>query len=388
MSLWRKAIKSRILSRTVPFLPILWILAALALDIFCTRKAVEVWPPLNRRVLAFSDQPDGGRSTSRALPTPTKLLLNMRLDSGVTWPIAGAIFFLDRKGIDLSGPGEVRLEIAHTDLSLMTLCLVEDLPGFTRDDQWQTARYECMDQELVPGTPSYRIPLDKFTTPSWWYTTAGIRPSTIGPERRERVVRLVLQTGPGTPLRKDIDLRVVRISIAPSNTPLRLLVWGIALALALVHLALLRLKQAKRTTDSVKLPAPSAEPYFQPVEAVSYADREREAVVQCIGNDYADPELSLEKIMRATGVPADRVTQHVKMASGLLFKAYLNKVRGEAARKLLLETDLPIAEVSQRVGYSNTPHFNRVFKELFDTTPTALRGGPQTESDSSPKSDE
>ncbi|MEK7391488.1 MAG: helix-turn-helix domain-containing protein, partial [Fibrobacterota bacterium] len=307
----------------------------------------------------------------------------VRLDTGVNWPVAGVIFFLDRKGVDVSGAGDLKLDIAHTDLASVTICLVEDLPGFTRDDQWQTARYECMDQELVPGTPSYRIPLEKFISPSWWYSTAGIRPSTLGPERRERVVRLVIQTGPGTPLRTDIDLRIASISIVPSNTSLRILIWGLALALALVHLALVQLKNRKpKATDSVKLPQPSADPYFQPVEAVSYADREREAVVQCIGNDYADPELSLEKIARATGVPADRVTQHVKMASGLLFKAYLNKVRGEAARKLLLETDLPIAEVSQRVGYSNTPHFNRVFKELFDTTPTALRGGPQSETDS------
>ncbi|MEN9308303.1 MAG: hypothetical protein RL173_2235 [Fibrobacterota bacterium] len=365
------------------YLPALWIVAALAVDIFCTRSAIEVWPPLNRRILAFSDQPDGGRSTSSAVPTPNKLLLHMRLDTGVTWPVAGVIFFLDRKGVDVSGAGDLELEIAHTDLASMTICLVEDLPGFTRDDQWQTARYECMDQELVPGTPSYRIPLEKFISPSWWYSTAGIRPSTLGPERRERVVRLVIQTGPGTPLRTDIDLRIASISIVPSNTSLRLLIWGLALALALIHLALVQLKNRKpKATDSVKLPQPSADPYFQPVEAVSYADREREAVVQCIGNDYADPELSLEKIARATGVPADRVTQHVKMASGLLFKAYLNKVRCEAARKLLLETDLPIAEVSQRVGYSNTPHFNRVFKELFDTTPTALRGGPQSETDS------
>jgi AraC-like DNA-binding protein len=380
MSFWRKAIKSRILSRSLPFLPILWIAAALVVDIFCTRKTIDVWPPLNRRVLAFSDQPEGGRSTSKALPTPTKLLLSLRLDSGVTWPVAGTIFFLDRKGTDLSGPGELELELAHANLGLLTLCLVEDLPGFTRDDQWHTARYECMDQELVPGTASYRIPLEKFITPSWWYTTAGIRPSTIGPERRKRVVRVVLQTGPGTPLRQEIDLRIARLSIAPSNTPLRLAIWGLSLALAMIHLALIRLKASKPAhSESVKPPPPGADPYFQPVEAVSYADRERDAVVQCIGNDYADPDLSLEKIARSTGVPADRVTQHVKMASGLLFKAYLNKVRGEAARKLLLETDLPIAEISQRVGYSNTPHFNRVFKELFDTTPTALRGGPQSE---------
>ena len=355
--------RSRVWSKAVLWLPAAWLLAALALDFALARPATTVWREPKRRLLAFSDQPDSGRSTSSVHPLKNDLVMKMRLDTGVTWPVAGTILFLDPKGLDFSGPGRLELDVVRSDLSLLTLCLVEDIPGFTRDDKWQSARYECMDQELVPGTPAYRIPLDKFETPSWWYSAAGILPSTLGPTRRDRVLRLVLQTGPGTPLGKDLELRVSRIAIVPSNMPLRLGLWGAALAAALVHLSLLRLFRARRAKETVKLPIPSADPYFQPIEAVS----------------YADPDLSLEKIARSTGVPVDRVTNHVKMASGLLFKAYLNKVRGEAARKLLLETDLPIAEISQRVGYSNTPHFNRVFKELFDTTPTALRDGPRNE---------
>lgn len=377
--MFQRISRSRIRSKAALWLPAAWLLVALGLDLVLARPATTVWREPKRRLLAFSDQPDNGRSTSSVHPLKNDLVMKMRLDTGVTWPVAGTILFLDPKGLDFSGPGRLELDVVRSDLSLLTLCLVEDIPGFTRDDKWQSARYECMDQELVPGTPSYRIPLEKFETPSWWYSAAGILPSTLGPPRRDRVVRLVLQTGPGTPLGKELELRVSRIAIVPSNAPRRLGIWGAALALVLVHVSLLRLAGARRTKESVKLPAPSADPYFQPIEAVSYADRERDAVIQCIGHDYVDPDLSLEKIARATGVPVDRVTHHVKMASGLLFKAYLNKVRGEAARKLLLETDLPIAEISQRVGYSNTPHFNRVFKELFDTTPTALRDGPRND---------
>lgn len=335
-------------------------------------------------MLAFTDQPDGGHSLSSTLRTSGDLVMKFRLDSGVTWPVAGNIFFLDTNGIDLSEKGTLELDVAHSDLSLLTLCLVEDIPGFTSNDKWYTARYACTDQELVPGKPSYRIPIGKFTSPSWWYSKAGILPSTLGPEKYEHVLRLVVQTGPGTPLGKDLELRIAGLSINPSNSALRLTIWGIALALTLIQFGFVQLLTAKRRKESVKLPAPSAEPFFQPVEVASYADRERDAVVHCIGNEYSDQELSLEKVARSTGVPVDRVTQHVKMASGLLFKAYLNKVRCEAARKLLLETDLPIAEVSQRVGYSNTPHFNRVFREIFGTTPTALRGGPQTDTEAEP----
>jgi len=63
----------------------------------------------------------------------------------------------------------------------------------------------------------------------------------------------------------------------------------------------------------------------------------------------------------------------VKAASGQLFKAYLNRVRVEAASKLLSETDLPVSEIATRVGYGNIPHFNRIFREIVGTTPSALR---------------
>lgn len=381
----QRLFRSGPLGKLALWLPLAWLVGALALDLALSRPTLNIWREPKRRLLAFSDQPGGGRSTSSVLPTSHDLQMEMRLDSGTTWPVAGTILFLDREGHDASGPGHLEIDVVRSDIPLLTICLVEDLPGFTNDAQWQTARYECVDQELVPGNPSYRIPLEKFLTPSWWYSTAGIRPSTLGPERRERIVRLVLQTGPGTPLRERLQLRISRIAIVPSNATLRFWIWGSALALALTHLSIHRLARSRRRQNStLPLPTPTPDPYFQPVEAISYIDRERDAVVQCIGHDYPDPELSLEKVARATGVPVDRVTQHVKMASGLLFKAYLNKVRGEAARKLLLETDLPIAEVSQKVGYSNTPHFNRVFKELFDTTPSALRESPREEAPPQP----
>ncbi len=361
-------------SRIFLWLPAIWILVAVGLDVSLARTAVQIWPSEGRRILAFSDQPNGGRSTSVITPQRTELAMTLRLDSGITYPVAGGIFFLNRKGVDVSGQGDLELSISRSDLSTLQLCLVEEIPGFTRDDRWETGRYECTDLELVPGLPTYRVPLEKFTSPSWWYSTAGIRPSTLGPERRERVVRMVLQNGSGTPLGKDLELRIARISIVPSNFHFRVLVWTLSMGLFLVH-GFFLLRSRTKKPDSVP-PKTVGELFFQPIEAISYADRERDAVVLCIGRDFSDPELSLEKIARSTGVPVDRVTHHVKMASGLLFKAYLNKVRGEAARKLLAETDLPIAEISQRVGYSNTPHFNRVFKELFDTTPTALREGP------------
>jgi transcriptional regulator GlxA family with amidase domain len=45
----------------------------------------------------------------------------------------------------------------------------------------------------------------------------------------------------------------------------------------------------------------------------------------------------------------------------------------EAAR-LLKQSGLQIAEIATAVGYNNTQHFNRVFKEFFEVSPKQYRG--------------
>lgn len=330
------------------------------------------------RAISFSDSADGGASRARIDTTGRVLKLFTRLDTGARYPVSGGIVFLggDSQVVDLSR-GTLELELGSSSLPALRICLIEDLPGFTRDEEWQTARSECADRELLPGTTRYAIPVEEFVTPPWWYVASGLRQSQIGSEKRSRIVRLVLQGTDGVPLRQEFDLRIQGIRLR-SFRPLPFAV-SVACGIfaALLQLGFAMRKRRSSTSAVGGLPALRESVAFQPIEAVSYADREREAVVGLIAREYNDPELSLEKVAHAAGVPVDRVTAHIKVASGLLFKGYLNRVRGEAARKLLLETDLPVAEVAQRVGYANIPHFNRVFKELFDTTPTAIRDGSQ-----------
>lgn len=365
----------------VGFPALLWIALGALAGFGLGRHEVVLWPqPL--RAIAFTDAEAGGTSTARIDTTGRLLTLVTRLDSGTQYPFAGAILFLgaDSQAVDLSD-GTLELELGPSSLPTLRVCLIEDLPGFTRDAAWQTARSECADRELLPGTSRYRIPAEEFVTPAWWYVASGLRLSQIGPERRSRIVRLVLQAPDGTPLRQDFDLRIQSLRARTFHPLPFCLALGAGVLATLLQIGFgLRKRRGPVAVEAARETRPPTENVnFQPIEAVSYADREREAVIDLIARQYSDTDLTLEKVAHAAGVPVDRVTNHIKIASGLLFKGYLNKVRGEAARKLLLETDLPIAEVAQRVGYGSIPHFNRVFKELFDTTPTAIREGSQIE---------
>ncbi|GAM67060.1 transcriptional regulator [Vibrio sp. JCM 19236] len=59
------------------------------------------------------------------------------------------------------------------------------------------------------------------------------------------------------------------------------------------------------------------------------------------------------------------------------FSQHLKKLRLNMACDLLMNTDLPISQIIERVGYDNQANFNRQFKAYRELTPTAYREAMQ-----------
>ena len=55
------------------------------------------------------------------------------------------------------------------------------------------------------------------------------------------------------------------------------------------------------------------------------------------------------------------------------FLAYLTNVRMENAKRLLLSTDLSVAEVADRSGYADYRVFTKAFKKAENVTPSQYR---------------
>ena len=55
------------------------------------------------------------------------------------------------------------------------------------------------------------------------------------------------------------------------------------------------------------------------------------------------------------------------------FFDYLTRLRMREARQLLAGTNLPVADVAERVGYQSDLSFVKTFKKLHDMTPRAYR---------------
>jgi two-component system response regulator YesN len=62
-----------------------------------------------------------------------------------------------------------------------------------------------------------------------------------------------------------------------------------------------------------------------------------------------------------------------KQHTGMTFIHYLNQIRIQAAKQLLLQPDLKVYQIGEMVGLPSQPHFIRVFRDETGKTPTDYR---------------
>ena len=87
----------------------------------------------------------------------------------------------------------------------------------------------------------------------------------------------------------------------------------------------------------------------------------------------ADPSLSLQNIARnVLYMNEDYVSHLFATCSGEKFSYSLNSTRVEAAKQLLMTTDLSISEIAEKTGFGANPkYFGQVFKKYTGMPPSA-----------------
>ena len=93
---------------------------------------------------------------------------------------------------------------------------------------------------------------------------------------------------------------------------------------------------------------------------------------QYIQEHYADP-LTLEWVSNIVGFSGSYFSSLFKKETGRNFLEYLSEVRMNRAKELLRETNLSVAEVCVRVGYSDLKYFTKSFKKATGLKPGEFR---------------
>ncbi|MGW9530069.1 response regulator transcription factor [Paenibacillus terrae] len=90
-----------------------------------------------------------------------------------------------------------------------------------------------------------------------------------------------------------------------------------------------------------------------------------------IHEHYAEG-LTLAELSDKVFISRNHLSIIFKNITGETFNNYLTRVRIEKARELLMERNMLVYEVAERVGYKNIPYFSTLFKKITGMNPTEL----------------
>lgn len=82
-------------------------------------------------------------------------------------------------------------------------------------------------------------------------------------------------------------------------------------------------------------------------------------------------DLSLMDVARTVHMSRATFCRHFRRLTGKTFVEFLNDVRLDHARRLLVEGSMSIGQTAGEAGFSNLSHFNRLFRKRMGQTPTA-----------------
>lgn len=88
---------------------------------------------------------------------------------------------------------------------------------------------------------------------------------------------------------------------------------------------------------------------------------------------FADPNLTLDKLAKRIHIPARKISMAINHVSGMNVSQYINQMRLAHAAEMLLKSDDPVAQISEKSGFLTRSNFYREFERVYGTTPAAYR---------------
>lgn len=111
---------------------------------------------------------------------------------------------------------------------------------------------------------------------------------------------------------------------------------------------------------------------LSPRPPLHYRETAISDAVSYIGDHFAE-HLSLPRVCAEVGMSVSHFTATFKASTGFTFVEYINHIRIRHAARLLEQTDMSVAEIAGRVGFSSFSYFSARFKEICGISPLHYR---------------
>ena len=95
--------------------------------------------------------------------------------------------------------------------------------------------------------------------------------------------------------------------------------------------------------------------------------------VEHVNKEMGNPDLNIDTLAAKMGIGRSQFYRKIKALTNYSPVELLRKMRLTKARELLATTDRSISEIAYGVGFSAPAYFTRVFREMFDESPSEMR---------------
>ncbi len=308
----------------------------------------------------FTDYEHGGQSvfTSRTMKGVIEIAWELR--PGAQYPYGGNQWNLrPHKDSLLDLSGLVGLEVVWRSARSLPIRWTFEThdPDITRPGVPLSLRFVQIERRPPREWKRELIPQADFIVPPWWFQSNGLMLDSL--RLLSRTAHLNLTNGESAPIGvpDSLQLRSIALLCQGPRKPFRL---ALLIPLGLLGWVLVWKK------------APIAVLPFQPLPQQIPIPAAQKVVVYLAAN-YARPELCLAMIAQELNLSEAAVSAGVKEATGEGLRQHLSRLRLTEAARLVKESQMQMTEIAFRVGFSNAPHFNRQFRELWGCSPSEMR---------------
>lgn len=350
------------------------VLAILALYfVFFIRAEDFVFFPSARPLIfeTFTDREKSGNSDAE-LEVIADSLLDFKFELGEADPnpYAGINFnFKEKTELDVSKYNAVAIEFTNTDLNHMSMFLnVEDTNVINKTHPRATRRMlSDLFVNVNKARQTTKISFDEMESPNWWYEELNQSKKEFGDPDWSRLSSISISNGINSEANQFHDFKVHRIYFVRDYTTDLFILSSIQFFCLLVSgvYFIIQSKSKKAFVTPKKI-----EISYKPVIQERHQELLRKDFLSYIHEHFSNSELSLPMVAEQTGETPKYISDSIAEQFHCNFKTYINNIRISESKRLLQLMEYNINEVAYMVGFNSPGHFNRVFKNYTNTTPS------------------
>ena len=347
----------------LPFLISLGLIYALSFPHY------KLFPHGKQDVYFFSDTDEGGNTSIKSSKSENeKIEMLFQLNSGFAFPFAGIAVNPsgDDQFCDISQFNQVEIELQHDNFKSLDIALVTFNINCSSLDNPRSMRHDFVKVLLKKGVNKYVIDLNDFRISDWWLEECGKTPDVLGNPDWNKVSSCSITAQLPIDPKKNQSLIIKKLNfkrnIWPIITPIVTLLFLYYVILFIYHFSKRKNKEVKVTYEQIK-----------PTIEVDKEESTIDEITRYLTTNYNDPTLSLSKLSEEFPWSEKHISGLIKKHYFVPFREYLNGIRIEEAKRLLLSTDKNISEVAYLVGFNSPNSFNRVFKKIVELAPRDFR---------------